>query len=194
MKNIKDMVSPLFFILIITGLGFITGVISITFGQENWLITEGILNQNFIYKMEEIIINKRALFFLCMEKRLGAFFLLFLLAFSSVNAWVTLSFFFFYGLCGGSIVELLVIQYGIQGILMYVLLVLPQGIFYGGGYLSLGCWCLKTEKSMNGEVRKKETKIKHFANKGQVIMAFVMVLIGVILESYVNLKIFKIFF
>ena len=39
---------------------------------------------------------------------------------------------------------------------------------------------------MNVEVRKKETKIKHFANKGQVMMAFVMVLIGVILERCLN--------
>lgn len=194
MNKIKDRISPLFIILAVTGLGFVSGVISIAFWRENCLITDGILNQDFICKMEEIIINKRALFFLCMEKRLGAFFLLFLLAFSTVNIGMNLLFFFLSGLYVGSIIEVLAIRYGIQGIFMYVLLVLPQGLFYVVGYLNLGCWCLKLEKSIYGQQQKKQVKVRRFINKSQLILAFFFVLTGIILESYVNLEFFKIFF
>lgn len=194
LNKIRDKISPLFFILMTTGLGFVFGVISIAFWKGNWLISDGILNQDFIYKIEEINVNKRALFFLCLEKRLGAFFLLFLLAFSSVNVWANIFFFFLNGLYMGSIIELMSMRYGIQGILMYMSLVLPHGFFYTVGYLKLGCWCLKIEKSIYEELRKKEAKVRYFKNKGSLIAALAWVLLGVVLESYVNLKIFKIFF
>ena len=171
-----------------------SGVLTIALWQENWLVSEKILEQDFICRINEFCIDKRALFFLCLEKRLGAFFLLFLLAFSSVNVWANIFFSFLNGLYMGSIIELMSMRYGIQGILMYMLLVLPHGFFYTVGYLKLGCWCLKIEKSIYEELRKKEAKVRYFKNKGSLIAALVWVLLGVVLESYVNLKIFKIFF
>ena len=194
MHKFKGRVSPILLILIISILGFITGIFTIVLWQENWLITDGILNQNFIYKIEELTIDKRALFFLCMEKRLRAFFLLFLLAFSTVNIFTNVLFFFLSGLCVGSVIELLTIRYGMQGILMYVSLVLPQGFFYVLGYLMLGCWCLNMEKSGEGKIQKKKDKVRNFSDKGRLMTAFIFIFIGIMLESYVNLEIFKIFF
>lgn len=194
MNKIRDRISPLFFILIAIGVGFGFGVIGIAFGNGNWLLADGILNQDFICKMEEIIVDKRALFFLCLEKRLGAFFLLFLLAFSSINVGANVFFFFLNGLYIGGTMELMAVRYGMQGILMYMLLVFPHGLFYVIGYLKLGCWCLKTEESIYEEQRKKEARVRHFTNKGRLMVALIWVLTGIILESYVNLKFFKIFF
>ena len=194
MNKIRNRISPICLIFIINILGFLTGTFTIVLWQENWLITDGVLNQDFIYKIEELIIDKRALFFLCLEKRLCAFFLLFLLAFSSVNVLVNILFFFLNSLYIGSIIELLVIRYGLQGILMYIAFVFPQGIFYIMGYLILGCWCLKMEKNSSGEQRKKRSKVQQFAEEGRVATAFVFVLIGIILESYINFKLFKMFF
>ena len=194
MNRIGERISPLLLILIVSILGFVTGIFMVALWQENWLVTNGILNQDFMHKIDELMIDKRALFFLCIEKRLGAFFLLFLLAFSSVNVFVNVLFFVFHGLYIGSMVELLVIRYGLQGSLMYASLVLPQGIFYVIGYLLLGYWCLSAERMTSGVNRKKEEKLKGIMKKGCLLKAFVFVFIGIILESYVNLKIFKIFF
>lgn len=194
MNKFKGKISPILLILIISILGFITGIFTIVLWQENWLITDGILNQDFIYKIEELTIDKRALFFLCMGKRLRAFFLLFLLAFSTVNVFANILFFFLSSLYVGSVIELLTIRYGMQGILMYLSLVLPQGIFYILGYLMLGCWCLNMEKSGEGKIQKKKDKVQNFSDKGRLITAFIFVFIGIMLESYVNLEIFKIFF
>lgn len=194
MSKFRGRFSPILLILIISILGFVLGVLSIALCQENWLITDGILNQDYIYKIEKLTIDKRALFFLCMEKRLRAFFLLFLLAFSTVNIFANVLFFFLSSLYVGSVIELLTIQYGMQGIWMYLVLVLPQGIFYVLGYLTLGCWCLNMEKSGDGKTQKKKDKVQNFKGKGKLITAFVFVFIGIMLESYVNSEIFKIFF
>ena len=194
MNKIRDKISPLVLICIISVLGFVSGIITIALRQENWLITEGILNQDFISKIEELIIDKRALFFLCLEKRLCAFFLLFLLAFSTVNVLTNVLFFFLNGLYIGSILELLTIRYGMQGILMYIVFVLPQGIFYVMGYLVLGCWCLRLEGNTIGQKNKKRDKVCQFTEKGRLVTAFFFVFIGIILESFVNLKLIKIIF
>ena len=194
MNKFKGKISPILLILIISILGFITGIFTIVLWQENWLITDGILNQDFIYKIEELTIDKRALFFLCMEKRLRAFFLLFLLVFSTVNVFANVLFFFLSSLYIGSVIELLTIRYGMQGILMYVSLVLPQGVFYILGYLMLGCWCLNMEKNEEGKIQKKKDKVRNVSDKGRLFTAFIFVFIGIMLESYANLEIFKIFF
>ena len=194
MERIKSGISPIVLIVIISMIGFVAGVLTIAFWQENWLITDGILKQEFIYKIEDLMIDKRALFFLCLEKRLSAFFLLFLLAFSSVNVLNNMLFFFLQGLCMGSIMELFTIRYGIQGIGMYASLAFPQGIFYFIGYLFLGCWCLKMEKTINGEPNDKKGKVQKLRNKGHLLLSFIFVFIGIMLESYVNSYFLKIFF
>ena len=194
MHKFKGRVSPILLILIICILGFITGIFTIVLWQENWLITDGILNQEFMYKIEDVIIDKRALFFLCLEKRLGAFFLLFLLTFSTINIWINVGIFFLKGLYIGSVIELMTIRYGMKGIFMYMSFVFPQGIFYLMGYVILGCWCIKQEKTIDGEQRSKKDKIQKVRDTGQLLAALIWVLVGVILESYVNIYFLKIFF
>ena len=198
MNRIKNRIPPILLILFMSILGFITGVLTIALWQENWLVNEGILNQDFIYKIEDINIDKRALFFLCFGKRLRAFFLLFLLAFSSVNVFTNVIFFFLNGLYIGSIMELFIIRYGMQGLLMYLSFVLPQGIFYMIGFLVLGCWCLGQERVGNERVgnerRKKKEKIQTVKDQGRLGVSFMFVFVGIILESYVNSKIFFLIF
>ena len=193
MNRIKNRIPPILLILFMSVLGFITGVLTIALWQENWLVNEGILNQDFIYKIEDLNIDKRALFFLCFGKRLRAFFLLFLLAFSSVNVFTNVIFFFLNGLYIGSIMELFIIRYGMQGLLMYLFFVLPQGIFYMIGFLVLGCWCLGQERVGN-ERRKKKEKIQTVKDQGRLGVSFMFVFVGIILESYVNSKIFFLIF
>ena len=193
-KKIRDKISPLVLLCMICVAGIITGIVTMAFWQKNWLITEGILNRDFISKIEELMIDKRALFFLCLEKRLCAFFLLFLLAFSSVNILTNVCFFFLNGLYIGSILEVLTIRYGMQGTFMYLLFVFPQGIFYTMGYLILGCWCLSLVGNAKGQKNKKRDKVCQFAVKGRLLIALFFVFIGIVLESFVNLKLLKIIF
>lgn len=163
------------------------------FWQENWLIGEGVLNQDFIYEIEMLKIDKRAAFFLCLGRRIRAFFLLFLLAFSSVNFIVIISFFLLNGFFVGSVVEMFAIQYGIQGIAMYFTIILPQGIFYWIGFCLLGCWCLSQEGREGSLKNQKIEKLRKIRNKRAVVVSFILILLGIIMESYVNPKIFLFF-
>ena len=193
MKGLKNRIPPVIWILIFSILGFFIASLAIVMQQENRLIKEGILNQEFIYDTEMLIIDKRALFFLCFGRRIRAFFLLFLLAFSSVNIFVNSIFFLGCGIYTGSIMELLAVRYGMQGIGMYFTMIFPQGIFYALGFGILGCWCLNQERVQSNIKNRKVEKLRNIKNKKAVILAFVLVLIGIFLESYVNPKIFFFF-
>ena len=181
-------------VLLISGFGFVTGVLTVGLGQENWLVSEKILEQDFICRINEICIDKRALFFLCLGRRLRAFFLLFLLAFSSVNVFSNVLFFFLHGLYVGSVMELFTVRYGWQGIMMYLSLVLPQGIFYVLGFVILGCWCWNLEKITITVVNRKAEKVKKVRGITRVVIAFLLIFLGCAAESYISLEIFYLFF
>ena len=193
MNKLRNSITPIIWILALSSLGFVMGTLTIAVGQENWLIKEGILNQEFISNTELLIIDKRALFFLCLGRRIRAFFLLLLLSFSSVNIFFNSFFFLISGIYTGSIMELFSIRYGMQGIGMYFTMIFPQGIFYVLGFWILGCWCLNQEKLQSNTKNKKLKKLRNIKNKRSVFIAFLLVLIGIILESYVNPKIFLFF-
>ncbi len=193
MKKVINRIPSILFIVTISILGFMIGVLTMSLWQENCFIKDGVLGQEFIYQIKDLNIDKRALFFLCLGKRLRAFFILFLLAFSSVNVAINIIFFFLSGLYIGSVLELFAIRYGIQGILMYLSFALPQGIFYILGFLSIGCWCLNLEKIPVTIGKRKVEKLRSFTDKRRLGFALILILIGILLESYVNSEIFLIF-
>ena len=174
MKKIRIEIPPIILIAFVVFVGFIAGVLSIALWKENWLISEGILNSEFISDITELKIDKRALFFLCLGRRMRAFFLL-------------------SGFFAGSVVEILTIRYGMQGIAMYFTMIFPQGLCYILGFLILGCWCLKRESIERSLRERKIQKIRKIENKKAIIISCVLILAGIIIESYINPKIFFFF-
>lgn len=193
LKKIKNIFSPVVIIIFISIIGFIIGVLTVSFNQKNWFMDEGILNKEFIRKIDEVNIDKRALFFLCFGRRIRAFFLLFLLSFSTVNFVTILFFFLMAGIYVGSVMELLAVQYGMQGIMLYFTMILPQGVLYLIGFGILGCWCLNQDRVQSSLKDRKREKIRNLNHKKALVFSFVFIIIGIILESYVNPKIFFFF-
>ena len=195
--NLKENINKIpavIYILFLSGLGFVIGVLTIGLWRENWLVSENILEQDLICRINKLCIDKRALFFLCLGRRLRAFFLLFLLGFSSVNVFSNVMFFFLYGLYMGSVIELFALSYGWQGIMMYLALVLPQGIFYSLGFVILGCWCWNLEKITTTIVNRKAEKMKRVRGVSHVVAAFILVFLGCAAESYISLEFFFLIF
>ena len=193
MHKFISKIRPIFFILFFVVLGFIIGVMWVTFRKENWFLSEGILNEKFIRNMEEMDIDRRALFFICLGEKMRSFVLLFILSFSVVNFWIISLFFLISGIAVGSIIELLVIRYGMQGILMYLTMTIPHGLFYALGFAVLGCWCLKQEQNGTTIQNKKIQKVRNLKNCKALFFSFLFLVIGIFLESYLNPKIFLFF-
>ena len=169
------------FVCIISFL-FGTGLISLW--QENLFFQKNILNVDFFREISNVYIDKRALFFLCLKERLGAFFIMLLMSSTIWNIAFVLSYFMLHGFAIGCVIEILIIRYGWKGVTIYLSAVLPQCILYAIGYLILGCWCMNREKT--------ETKEKLVERKlVSIFIAFVINLLGIYIESVFSLKIFS---
>lgn len=180
MEAEKRKLSPFTCISFISIFGFMLGTVMVSLWQDNLFFQNCILDSDFIHEIGNLYVDKRALFFLCLEKRLRAFFVMILMSSSVWNWGTVLFFFFFHGFAVGSMVELMIIRYGWQGIMLYFSAIFPQSIFYILGYLILGCWCLRRGKRTFADM-----------NWGLVLCALFINLIGIYMESEFSVKIFS---
>lgn len=187
MKIGKIKIPPILFILIIFVSGILSGMLYMVLKSDNWFIKEEIFSQIYMYKIEDMDIDKRACFILCFVKRMKSFLLLFLLAFSSINFITNTVFFFTYGFSFGCLMQLLVIRYGMQGMGIFFSMTLPHAFFYFLGFLSLGCWCLGMENNERCLRNKKKEKLREIQRKRNVVIAFLFIFSGVLFESFFNL-------
>ena len=171
-------------IIFVCIISFLFGTGMISLWQENLFFQKNILNVDFLREISNVYIDKRALFFLCLKERLGAFFIMLLMSSTIWNIAFVFSYFMLHGFAIGCVVEILIIRYGWKGVTIYLSAVLPQCILYAIGYLILGCWCMNREKT--------ETKEKLVERKlVSIFIAFVINLLGIYIESVFSLKIFS---
>lgn len=142
--------------------GYLAGIACVCFLQDTWLQQWNFFGLKLLQQAEHFQIDKTALFFLCIRKRLSAFFLLWLLSFSSVRWISTGGFFLFSGLAAGTVMEALAIRYGIRGLGFYLALILPQALCYVPAFFTIG------------------------RGRRKIFLPTVVVIIGILLESYVN--------
>lgn len=186
-KSIILNVNIVFLVLIICG--FLVGVMFPFLFEEKMIVESDILNQDFLLQFNHMEIDKRALLFLCIKKRLGAFFLVWMLSYSSVNKFFAGVLIFIKSIYVGSMMEILALRYGIKGLWMYLALVSPQGIFYFLGLWLLGIWCFeKTARSY------KKLYLSSERENRKILIAFILTILGVALESYINPEILKFIF
>ena len=181
----KQKIPSLPCIIFVCMFSFILGTTMVSIWQENIFFQKNIFNVEFLREISNVYIDKRALFFLCLKERLGAFFIMFLVSSTIWNIVFVFSYFMLHGFAIGCVVEVLIIRYGWNGVIIYLSAVLPQFILYTIGYLILGCWCLNREKT--------ETKDNLSERKlGMIFIAFFINLLGIYIESAFSLKIFSV--
>ena len=181
----KQKIPALPCIIFVFIISFLFGIGMISLCQENIFFQNNVLNVDFLREINNVYIDKRALFFLCLKERLGAFFIMMLMSSTIWNTIFVFSYLMLHGLATGCVVEVLIIRYGWSGVTIYLSAVLPYYILYAIGYLILGCWCLNREKIETKEnigERKLTT----------VFIAFFIILLGIYIESVFSLKIFSV--
>ena len=143
-----------------------------------------VFTPDFFYKLENVTIDKKALFILALGRQLRTFFLLLLLSSTAMKKPLLYSYPILQGGFIGTTMDLLLILYGLTGMGIYILLVLPHGIFY---FLSYSI--LLVQKLKEGE-EEKEAYIflqKKKERRQKLFMALVLLVIGSITEAYCNL-------
>ena len=179
-------------------LGFLLGLVLMNTGKKVLLENTGLLNENILYTVKYAPVDSNAFFLYVLQKRLGCALILAVLSTTWLGlaavwtcaAWMGISF--------GMLVMAALLRYGLKGILLIAVGVFPQAFVYFPAALLLLRWsyefCMtiyfpdKIQGSalLHGEGGGKYALLRNKAVTFVLLLG--VVIIGCILESYVNPK------
>lgn len=182
----------------IVALGFLFGLVLMNTGKKVLLDNTGLLNENVLYAVKYAPVDSNAFFLYVLQKRLGCALILAVLSTTWLGlaavwtcaAWLGISF--------GMLVMAALLRYGLKGILLIVVGIFPQAIVYFPAALLLLRWsyefCMTIyfpEKVQTGALMHGETGGKYAMLRNKAVTFVLLlgvVIIGCVLESYVNPK------
>lgn len=160
-------------------------MLAVLFQKSELLFQTQVLDKSMLGLMKYQAGNSRSLFWFVLKERWWIVPLLFLMSTTYLAAAVSYGMVIWYGAGTGAILAIAMLRYGIRGIFLILGAVFPQYLLY----VPVMVVTLKLS-------RRQRTPCKRFFL--QLILLEVVVIMGCVLESYVNLmvveKIIKIFF
>lgn len=185
--------------------GFFIGVFLINIWKDMFISDLGFLDEEMLYQMKYAQINSDKFFGYVLKQRLLLFFSLAVGATTYLGLLLAYGALLWFGFAGGCFVAALAIRYGFKGILLIVGIFMPHFIIYIPVFGILLSWCCYIccamyfpGKIYNGqESQYKNKKAFWIINIGRVACLLLVVIIGILIESYVNpiflTKLLKIF-
>lgn len=172
--------------------GFFLGVFLMNIWKSSLLAETGFLDEEMLYQLKYMQIDGHVFFFYVLKKRLALFFMLLVFATTYLGVAVTYGALVWFGFSSGMLMAAVLIRYGLKGILLICASVLPQYIVYVPVFWLLLNWCyeicrlLYFPAKMYEENRYRSRRTLLMAKGMQALILLAVVIIGVLLESYVN--------
>ncbi len=137
-----------------------------------------VFNSGFLATFDEVSINGTYLWQYVCKTRLKDFVLLFIIGHTKIGKVAFNVYLAYIGISAGALISFAVMHYNVAGVLIYLVSVMPQYIFYG-----ISLWFLM-KMIYNSEIR--------IQNKIIIVIIAVMLLIaGTYMEAYVNPELLK---
>ncbi|MBQ7780729.1 MAG: stage II sporulation protein M [Lachnospiraceae bacterium] len=184
-------------------IGFVVGILIMNIGKKILLENTGLLSEYTLYDMKYSAIDSNAFFVYVLQKRIGVMLVLAVLSTTWLGmaaawtgaAWLGISF--------GMLVMASLLRYGLKGILLVGTGVFPQALIYFPVALFMLQWsyefCSAIYYPERLQMGKESFGKNQLLRKKMIQFLFLLgvVIIGCILESYVNptlvLNLLKIF-
>ena len=176
-------------------LGIIVGIILIFLCRSRLDSDIYLLNEEWILQMQTGQVNTKSLFVYVLLKRLKEIGLLVLLSTTVVGIVCIYGYAALFGIGTGVLLAVACLRYGIKGIMLMLAASFPQMLVYLPVFLYVFhlCYlvCVKLYFPHKDYWKSNSsTKVFLFKNILYICIAIAVVIIGVLLESYVNPKIF----
>ncbi len=152
---------------------FFCGILIITIMAKGKIPENTLMNQALAGNFLEEGWNHKALFLQCLWKRGTVLFLIVLLTCTVMRVWVCRVMIIWLGFVVGMLLKLFYLWYGMKGMGLLLVSMLPHYLFYIMAY-GLLYW--------NFEKNRMRMRKNYFP----VVLAIAVVIMGIVLESYVN--------
>ena len=169
---------------IIFGLGGLAGIAIVGLYGASLLDSTGILDPYTLLLIRNATVNPNIYFYFFIQTDMGV--VLFLTIGASTQLGLLMCAFstFFMGVTGGVFLSAAVARYGLKGVFLVMISVMPQIIFYIPAFYFLFLWCEKIRRCV---VHKQPDKAEpDFTIILQILLIWIGFFVGCGAESYIN--------
>lgn len=177
------------FLLPVFCAGVLAGLLVMNFGKSVLLDNTGFFDAYTLYCIRDMTVDPNALFYYVFRKRILGILAMAVLSTTYLGLAACLGGVFWYGMSVGAFLAALALRYGIKGILLAVVCMLPQYLIYVPALLVFLKWAEELYRgiySRSGGVFAAEDKSFLVKKSGQLIAVLSAFAIGCLLEAYIN--------
>lgn len=170
--------------------GFLIGILIMNIGESILLEKTGLFDEEVLYHMKYMTVDCNALFCYVLRKRLLAVLILAVLSTTYLGLAVCVGAALWYGAAAGGLLAVMVLRYGMKGILLAAASLFPHYLIYFPAIFTLLAWGESVYRSIyhrHGTEPEKNILIK---KTGQLAAIIGMTVAGCVLEGYVNPEVF----
>ena len=172
------------------GAGLFLGFLIMSLGKSILLTNTGLFDEDTLYHMKYMTVDSSALFCYVLRKRLCLLLILSVAVTTYLGLVVCAATLFWYGFSAGVFLSALMLRYGLKGAVLAVVGILPQYLLYVPAFLLFLKWAEHLYRSIYSRGMGADAGEKGFAwrKAGQLAVILGLVIIGCLLEGYVNPK------
>lgn len=169
--------------------GFLAGMILLIIGKSIWLEYTGLLDENTLYQMKYMTVDRNALFYYVLKERMGSVLILTILSTTYLGLAVCGLAVLWYGMGAGVLLAIATTRYGLKGILLVCSGLFPHYLIYIPGFVFLLLWCEKIYRLIYLERRDviRGMALRQMTSHILGLLTVLLLLLtGCMLEGYVN--------
>lgn len=187
-------VKNFYYVIYLFMIGLFLGILIVNVGYDTWIRNGSLLGMEMILRLKNSVPDGSELLGYIMKHRVFTVFMLGILATTMIGIPAVCVYVCYIGLAAGCLLSVAVIRYGVRGLLLMAAGVFPQGILLIPAYIALFVWSIDVNRLLYSKSSYADYYIKagkqSYLKKGvQMIGILAVVIIGCLLESYVNPKI-----
>lgn len=172
-------------------IGFFMGILIVNLGYDAWVANGGLLGAEMMRRLKNSRPEGESLVGYILRHRLSAVCVLGLVSTTVVGMPVLGAYICYTGLAAGCLLSVAVVRYGIRGLLFMAGVLFPQALLLVPAYISLFLWAADVNQTLYAPRTQLEGYERFggrfYWKKGvQMIGITAVVIIGCLLESYVN--------
>lgn len=159
--------------------GFILGILYANFFLKQTVLDTDIFNLEFLKSYVKMESFGNAYLFYIIQIRMVPFLVLMALAFTKIKKILMPVVVIWCAFSGGTLLTVAILKMGMKGILLCIVCIVPQVISYAIAYLVLLTYCVQYPKNQ--------------WNRQKTVFVFLMMILGIVIETYLTPMIVKIF-
>ncbi|MCM1217147.1 MAG: BMP family protein [Lachnospiraceae bacterium] len=170
--------------------GFLAGILVVNMGESILLEKTGLFDEEVLYHMKYMTVDCNALFCYALRKRLLVVLILAVLSTTYLGLAICVGAALWYGAAAGGLLAVMVLRYGMKGILLAAASLFPHYLIFFPAIFTLLAWGESVYGSIYHRTGVEPEKNIPIKKMGQLAAVIGMTVAGCALEGYVNPAVF----